>query len=297
MMKIDELLSMEHWLSDVHTHVSKSAPDLLPILNIYQSEAQFGRRYIDTDLAGLAKGAEVLEVGAGSLLLSCQLVREGFRVTALEPLGEGFSHFNRLRKLVLERAESLECVPHILDVCAEDISSESSFDYAFSINVMEHVNDVYAVIARVGASLKPGACYRFTCPNYLFPYEPHFNIPTLFSKKLTESFFRQKIFQKKELLDPAGVWRSLNWITVRKLKKIVNKLPSLRIEFNKLFLVSTLERIGTDKEFALRRSVLMKSLILWMVRLRLHRLAGFLPAMIQPVIDCTVIRVVQVEVI
>lgn len=285
-----EFPPMESWLADVRNHVLESAPGMLPILGVYEGEARFGRRYIATDLNGLTKGATVLEVGAGSLLLSCQLVREGFKVVALEPVGEGFSHFQRLRELILEKAEALGCVPQLLDQCAEELSIKDCFDYAFSINVMEHVGDVKTVIANIGASLRPAASYRFTCPNYLFPYEPHFNIPTFFSKKITEKIFKNKISSGNGLPDPKGTWKSLNWITVLKVGKIVNRLPELKITFNRFFLVSTLARIGSDKEFALRRSIAVRVFILVLIKLRMHHLAGFIPVAVQPVIDCALTR-------
>ena len=79
--------SIEWWLADVRAHFVEAAPDLLPLFEIYAAEAAFGRLYIAADVERLEYGAKVLEVGAGSLLLSCQLAREGFFVTALEPLG------------------------------------------------------------------------------------------------------------------------------------------------------------------------------------------------------------------
>lgn len=290
MTEIHELPTMESWMADVHKHVLECAPGMLPILKIYQEEARFGRRYIAADLSRLTKGATVLEVGAGSLLLSCQLVREGFKVTALEPVGDGFSHFSILRELILERAETFGCAPQMLNQCAEELSIKSHFDYAFSINVMEHVSDVKAVITNIGASLRPKASYRFTCPNYIFPYEPHFNLPTFFSKKITEKIFKNKILRESKLPDPIGTWRSLNWITALQVGKIARQLPEFEIEFNRQFLVSTLERIGSDKEFALRRSGWMRMFILGLLKLRMHHMAGLVPVALQPVIDCALTR-------
>lgn len=290
MSEIIELPPIESWLADVRKHVFRSSPDMLPILDVYEAEARFGRRYIAADIARLFKGARVLEVGAGSFLLSCQLAREGFKVVALEPMGDGFSHFEYLRELILERAEILGCVPQIVNQQAEDFSIKSYFDYAFSINVMEHVSDVKAVIVNIGDSLRPAASYRFTCPNYLFPYEPHFNIPTFFSKKITGKIFKNKILKGNGLPDPSGTWKSLNWITVWQVGKIVNRLHGLKVVFNRLFLVSTLERIGSDKEFASRRSRGLRIFIQVLIKLRMHHLAMFMPITLQPVIDCSLTR-------
>lgn len=281
---------IEYWLADVRKHVLKSDLNMLPILNMYEGEARFGRKFIASDLSRIAKGSAVLEVGSGSLLLSCQLVREGFRVTALDPVSSGFSHFERIRKLILERAKALDCMPQMLNQAAEELSQEDCFDYAFSINVMEHINDLKAAITNIGLSLRPAASYRFTCPNYLFPYEPHFNIPTLFSKKITGKVFRNKICNKLGFPDPNGLWRSLNWITVPQIRKIVNQIPGLSIQFNRLFLISTLERIVSDNEFASRRPGWTRILILWLLKLRLLGLAGLIPVAVQPVIDCTLTR-------
>jgi SAM-dependent methyltransferase len=282
--------TIESWLSDVHQYVSDKAPDMLEILNIYEGESRFGRQHINADLVRLEKGAKVLEVGAGSLLLSCQLMREGFNVVALEPLGHGFTHFERLRKLILERAKMLDCAPEVLNQYAEDLSIKDYFDYAFSINVMEHVNDVRTVIENVGASLQHSAGYRFTCPNYFFPYEPHFNIPILLNKSTTEKIFRRAIITNSKLPDPIGTWKSLNWITTWQVCKILKQIPELKIHLNRMFVVTTLERIVSDREFALRRSKSVRIFILALINIRLHLLARFVPIFFHPVIDCILIK-------
>ena len=287
---VHDIVSIESWLADVREYVSTKAPEVLPLLDVYLGEARFGRQYVASDLTKLSRGASVLEVGAGSLLLSCQLVREGFRVTALEPICGGFSHFERLRELVLFRAELLGCLPKILDITVERLSENSCFDYAFSINVMEHVENVALSISRVVSSLKLGASYRFTCPNYLFPYEPHFNIPTLFSKRFTERIFGNKILLEKNIPDPEGTWKSLNWINVIQINRIVKYLPELKITFNRRHLVDTFARIAFDNNFAMRRSKWLRVVVLLMVWLRLHYLVWCVPAMIQPIIDCVVKR-------
>jgi SAM-dependent methyltransferase len=288
--------SIEWWLADVRASFIEKAPLLLPLFDTYSAEAVFGRRFIALDLEHLQPGARVLEVGAGSLLLSCQLVREGFDVTGLEPIASGFSHFEQMRQMVQERAFALGCNPRVIDLTAEDLSEHNCFDYAFSVNVMEHVDDVARVLASVGRSLVVGASYRFTCPNYLFPYEPHFNIPTLFSKRLTEIMLSKKIFDSKDMLDPAGTWKSLNWIGVGQVQRISKKLPWLRVTFNRLFLVSTLERICSDKDFANRRSPIVRKLLTLFVQLRLHLLLGHMPVMLQPIIDCRMDKISDQEI-
>lgn len=287
---------IEHWLDSVRSSFTEAAPELLALFDTYAAEAKFGRRYINSDLGRLRPGGTILEVGAGSLLLSCQLAREGFDVTALEPVGDGFSHFDQMRQLVLVAAHSQGCCPKILDQPAEALDAVDRFEYAFSVNVMEHVNDVSSVLEKVGASLAVGASYRFTCPNYLFPYEPHFNLPTLFSKQLTEQILGRKIFYSRRVSDPVGTWKSLNWINVIRIKRVVRRLSGIKVTFNRSMLASTLERVALDEEFAGRRSPAMRKLILMVVRLRIHLLLHLIPAAMQPIIDCRIEKIAELEV-
>lgn len=279
---------IENWLALIRLRFAEAAPRLLPLFDVYAAEAIFGRQYISTDLMALPVGAKVLEVGAGSFLLSLQLVREGFDVTALEPTGEGFSHFSEMRKIILEEGVARGLQPLILDIPVEQLDFDGSFDYAYSVNVMEHVEDVEKALSNIAKGLTVGACYRFTCPNYLFPYEPHFNIPTLFSKKLTERLLGWKIFGSQSMPDPVGTWKSLNWINVIQVGWIVRKQPELNPKFNRSMLVTTLERIATDSVFAARRSPLIRTLILLLLRLQAHKLFGLLPASLQPIMDCRI---------
>lgn len=286
----EPLSSFDEWLGQVRSRFTEAAPDLLRLFDTYSAEAVFGRLFIAGDLAGLQAGARVLEVGAGSLLLSCQLVREGFEVTALEPIGGGFSHFDRMRTIVLEQARAANCCPQTLNLPAEALSDVSRYNYAFSVNVMEHVDDVGVVLANVGRSLVQGAKYRFTCPNYIFPYEPHFDIPTLFSKKLTEKVLGNRILHSKRVADAAGTWQSLNWINVIQVERHVRGMHGFTVVFNRSGLVEALERTLSDPNFASRRSPFMRGLLVALVRIRVHKVFRHVPALLQPTMDCSVER-------
>lgn len=289
-MLIDRQLMMafESFLGDIRKAIEDNAPELLSLFDIYAAEALFGRRYIDSDLRDLPSGAKILEVGAGALLLSCQLAREGFQVSALEPIGDGFSHFDKMRQIVLKEACLKGGLPTVINQYAETLEVNNFFDYAFSVNVMEHVNNVECVLEKVVMSLKAGSKYRFTCANYIFPYEPHFNIPTLFSKSLTEKLFYKKIFNSQKVPDPIGTWSSLNWINVLKVKQSIRRISLAKVIFNNKIFVAAAERVLTDQEFSARRSTFVRNSLLCMVRLRLHYLFGFVPALFLPLMDCTI---------
>lgn len=130
---------LESLISDLRKRVLETAPDLLPMFNIYSGEARFGESVILQDVKQLSSGSRILEIGAGILLLSCHLQREGYAVTAVEPFGIGFSHFDRLREIVMDFAREKGFAPSLYAIPAEDLEFISEFDFAFSINVMEHV--------------------------------------------------------------------------------------------------------------------------------------------------------------
>ena len=248
-------------------------------------EARFARAWLDEDLRQLPKAAPILEVGGGVFLLACQLAREGFSVTTIEPTGDGFGSFEELGAVVLALAARDGAGPTIARCRAEEFESAIRYVLAFSVNVMEHVDAPDQAIARVSAALSAGGSYRFLCPNYLFPYEPHFNIPTAGGKALTERLMRGRIAGNIRMDDPAGVWKSLNWITVPQVRRIARSEGSLETRFRTSTLAWMLERALSDDQFAKRRARWMVAAIGMMRRLGLLRLASFIPAMFQPVMD------------
>lgn len=277
---------MEDWLATVRSRFVVYAPDLLPLFDTYAGEARFGRHYINTDIEKLSPGTKLLEVGAGAMLVSCQLVLEGFEVCALEPIGTGFSHFDRMRNLVLETAQSIGGLPEIVNQSAESLNAHEQFAYAFSINVMEHVADVGVTLQRVHASLINGGTYHFICPNYLFPYEPHFNMPTVFHKGLTGILFHRRIISYKNFPDPLGVWNSLNWINVLKVIRLARRMDNAQISFNRKISAKLFSRIMTDEDFAKRHSGMVKHLSLAFANVRAYQLLEFIPVFMQPLMDC-----------
>lgn len=270
------------YLARLRTAVKSAQPALLPLFETMAAEATFAREWLAADLAALPSGASILEVGGGTFILSCLLAEEGFAVTSIEPVGDGFGEFPALAQIVLDTAFAK---PAIARVRGEDFISETQFDFAFSVNVMEHVDDPQTVISRVMAALTPGAHYRFFCPNYLFPYEPHFNMPTLWSKEITQFVFHERI-RRHPMSDPIGTWGSLNWITVPKVKHIVHRL-GLVARFDTAIFSQQLERVRHDAGFATRRGKYLSRTIRHFTGLGLHRTLNLLPASCLPTMDVT----------
>lgn len=278
-------MSVEAFLAALRTNVGAKAPHLLPLFDVMAGEARFTRAWLDEDLKRLPAAAPILEVGGGVLILACQLAREGFSITSIEPTGLGFGAFEELGSAVLAFAARDGDPPKIVRCRAEDFTGDTCVALAFSMNVMEHVDAPDAVIARVSAVLLPGASYRFVCPNYLFPYEPHFNIPTFGSKALTWRLMRRRIEEHAGMDDPVNAWRSLNWITVPQVRRMAANDESLLVSFCTQTMAWMLERAVSDAGFARRRSAWIVIAVSALRRLRLLRFVALVPPMFQPIMD------------
>jgi len=233
-------------------------------------------------------GGVVLEIGAGLFLLACQLRREGVAIVALEPVGSGFDHFSHMQQLVLEYAAANGITFPILRCGAEELGDLDRYALVYSINVMEHVHDVKTVLEKTCAALAPEGYYHFVCPNYSFPYEPHFNIPTLFSKNMTWSAMKRKIKPSLLIPDAAGMWASLNWITVSKVKGIGREFLSRQPVFDNSILVTYINRALHDPLFQARRPGGLSALLKLMRMTGIFSLIRYIPPQMLPVMDCTV---------
>jgi len=280
--------SFETYLAALRANLAEREPELLAEFDIYAGEAQFGRQWLHAELQQLAPGSIILEVGAGMFLLACQLQREGFAVTALEPVGSGFAHFHRLQQLVLEYAKQHQVIPEIFPYPAEELTQENRFVFAYSLNVMEHVTDVQKVLERVSAALRRGSRYRFVCPNYAFPFETHFRVPIIINKNITLMIFKNTILHTPNLVDPQAGWDSLNWITVTKIRCICKKLR-ISASFNPTILNFYVDRALKEPSFCARHPFIHR-LICAMRMVGLLQMVRFITMQWTPVIDCTITK-------
>jgi SAM-dependent methyltransferase len=276
---------VDEFLAPVREHLDAEAPRLRPLFDVMAEEAKFARWWLDDDLKRLPETAPILEVGGGVFLLAYELAREGFAITVIEPTGVGFGAFDELGEIVLSLAARDGVMPRVVRCKAEEFRSDTQFQFAFSVNVMEHIAAPDVAIERVSASLLSGGSYRFLCPNYVFPYEPHFNIPTFGSKSVTECLLRRRIQASTRVFDPIGVWKSLNWITVPQVRRMAAADASLAVAFQRRTLASMLERAVGNVEFAKRRAPWMVTAVKALRAAGLLRFASLVPATCQPIMD------------
>ena len=234
-------------------------PETLHASKTYLNEAKWGWLIIAPEVNLLPVDSTVLEVGAGSQALTAQVASQNLRVTALEPSSVGFSIMKTLGEKVFELANDAGIHYNIVDTTGEQFEQVEEFDFAFSINVMEHVGDINSVLDNVVSSLKVGGKYQFICPNYRFPFEPHFNVPTLVNKRLTDLLIRRTAIKHSKAIDPEGLWSSLNWISIPHIKRWAKNTENVSVEFSNRALEMYAARSRSDAIFIERHKFISKA--------------------------------------
>jgi len=238
------------------------------VLNTYINEARVSFRLIEHDIA---VGHRVLEVGSGLCLLSFFLHREGFNIVALEPALGGFELFDVAKNVIADHfSESdlpiLECTAQALD----DVE-HGQFDLIFSNNVLEHIPEWEQALAAMRGVLTTNGYMLHACPNYTFPYEPHYGVPV----------FRHFPQLSKRLFLPAdadeGIWHSLNFITCTQVKRFCAR-HRLRCSFSPGLLYRAMLRLESDPLFRERHQGVVAAMAVFALRSGLARILRLMPA-------------------
>jgi 2-polyprenyl-3-methyl-5-hydroxy-6-metoxy-1,4-benzoquinol methylase len=204
----------------------------------------------------------ILEVGAGYGLASICFTMMGFSVTALEPGDTGFedyigtsSAFAQVCEVKIDHIESGAEIANFID--------KPKYDLIISNNVLEHIHELDKAINNLSFALKSDGLMVHSCPNYVFPYEPHFGIPLLpFFPSLTRYLLPKKI-------STSDVWASLNFITSFKIKNTFRK-EGLYVAFRRGTMCAGISRLRDEEIFAARHRLLQRffsvNLIFWIAR-------------------------------
>ena len=252
-----------------------------PNAESYIAEADFGYTKILPEVSQLPPGSSVLEVGAGAGILLSRLALDFPEISfqGLEPMGDGFDYIPSFHTLTntLPNAE-------ILSIGYEDSQASKKYDLIFLVNVFEHLPDWRDFLERMKGMLAPGGTCILLCPNYSFPYEPHFQLPILAGKSLTYAVMKKKIGAFEEENRCSGLWNSLNFVKYSQVRKQAKRL-NLDVKFEKAILEELILRFDTDAEFARRQRFLklpvkiLKKLGLVPLLMRNRMLERFLPYM------------------
>lgn len=257
-------------------------------LRTYVGEADFFSELLAPDIASLQPDDSVVEVGSGIGLLAMDLSVAGHLVIAFEPESAGFGQMRMMRDLVLQHwqgpAPDVTWVDDYLTK-ADERATRHAPSYAYAINVIEHVPDMARFISDVLSILTPGGRFRFICPNYALPYEPHFEIPTLFSKRATYGVLRKRILSAP-MADPQGLWDELSWPTVGSLQAILRAM-GVRHAFSSQATRAYLSRPLQDKSFTERKGRAVGAVFQLAAR-TMPPVIKHLPVGVLPIIDCTI---------
>jgi SAM-dependent methyltransferase len=179
-----------------------------PMYDRFVNEARFGLSRVLRVLPSFAAiSLDILEVGAGSCILSAYLASRGLQVTAVEPLGPEFDFFSDLQRRALEFCRRQAIPVKLVRATGEKMDLPGQFDVAFTINALEHMRDPLRTIDNMYKSLKPGGVVLVHCPNYTIPFDSHFNIFLVTrSKRINGWLYRSKISRYSE------VWDELNFV-------------------------------------------------------------------------------------
>jgi 2-polyprenyl-3-methyl-5-hydroxy-6-metoxy-1,4-benzoquinol methylase len=256
--------------------IALEKPELIDLFLTYQNEAIAARIFLDSSLIELDSGAEILEVGGGILALAVQLASEGFKVTTVEPVGAGFSGIPYIMSIFSKIAKTENVTFDLMESPIEDCVFDHKFDFIFSINVMEHLKDPYVGLVGIVNKLKVGCCYRFLCPNYDFPYEPHFG-KWLVSRS-DRAFFLPRKRANSTLISEdeiQGLYSSLNFLTLKKIKQSL-KYTQIQLSANHNSLYEVMNRSIHDSGLKTRHRALSK-VVRALFLLKLHYLAQRMP--------------------
>ena len=197
----------------------------------------------------LDKNKKILEVGGGIHLLT-SFLHQDYDITSIEP--GGFTGFtDELRNKILDQ--------HKLKVhttTLENFTTDTKFDFIFSMNVLEHTDDIKQHIISCKNLLKDEHSLLFIqCPNYTFPFEPHFY-------KWFFPFFPSFTFAKlrrKKLIKELGKDRYENILNYLNFDCTFFKIKKLNVPIKFIHpLRDIFDRIDQDSVF---RERLLKNLL------------------------------------
>jgi hypothetical protein len=107
------------------------------------------------------------------------------------------------------------------------------------------------------------------CPNYVVPYEPHFALP------LVPVIPRGTALLKPSLRS-SDLWRSLNFVTYRRIKRCAEK-SDLNVEFAPGMMLRAFERLDKDPAYRKRQRGLVTVIFGILRSLGALRAIGIMP--------------------
>tara|TARA_Y100000389_G_scaffold161261_1_gene163647 strand:+ start:419 stop:1264 length:846 start_codon:yes stop_codon:yes gene_type:complete len=198
----------------------------------------------------LSADKKILEVGGGIHLLT-SFLNEEFNITSIEPAGFA-AYADELRNQILSKNKL-----NVYTTTLEDFDTNEKFDFIFSMNVLEHTEDINAHLQSCLRLLKDkNSLIYIQCPNYTFPFESHFYkwfIPFL-------PKFTFKCLRKKSLIKQLGKEKYNNILNFLNFNCTYFKIKRLNLPITFIHpLKDIFDRLDSDLEF--RKRLFNNSLI------------------------------------
>lgn len=249
----------------------------------FVNEARFGlSRVLPILSAYNAESLDVIEVGAGTCILSAYLASKGIRQTALEPLGPEFDFFTDLQGRVLRYCTSKGIPLQLVRKKGEDLDFVDRFDVAYTINALEHMPDPLLTIDNMYRSLKSGGSLLAHCPNYTIPFEVHFNIFLVtLSKPLNRWLYQSKISEYPK------VWDELNFIRYADMRRHL-KHNGWNFAFRKSVMRDLIDRLMNDPIFSSRMPPFVRAIGTVLKTTHLDSMLGLIPPYFQTPMEAVI---------
>lgn len=185
---------------------------------------------------------KILEIGFGTgiLLKEFSKIFTEKSFYGLDPHERGFNNYEKISKKISNNNL------FIIHEKLETFSPKENYDLIFSFNVFEHLEDQKIYIKKIDNLLNKDGKSIILCPNYDFPYEPHFIIPIILNKKITYKFFKKKIINHEKTTGENGLWDGLNFCSKKKIKKFLSQ-NNYQFKFDHGIKDRLLKRIDNDK--------------------------------------------------
>tara|TARA_B110000881_G_C18574577_1_gene517722 strand:- start:267 stop:1097 length:831 start_codon:yes stop_codon:yes gene_type:complete len=194
----------------------------------------------------------VLEIGSGTGILLNELQNNfpNINFKGVDPNVSGFHNYKKIFDKIKINNNKLEVVNKSLD----NFATDEKYDFIFSINVFEHVKNQFDYIDKTVNLLNESGRNVIICPNYDFPYEPHFVLPIIINKKITHSLFKSVIKKHELKTKEYGLWTELNLTGKKTIEKYLKKN---HISYNLDYSIKEriLQRVSGDKIFKKRQGV------------------------------------------
>ena len=247
-----------------------------PMYDRFVNEARFGLSRVLPILPSFAAASvEVLEIGAGSCMLSAYLASKRLHVTALEPLGPEFDFFSDLQRRVLEFCRRKGIELKLVRATGEQLDLPGRFDVAFTINALEHMRDPLLTIDNMYDSLKPSGIALVHCPNYTIPFDVHFNVLLVTrSKLINEWLYRSRLSRYPK------VWDELNFVRYIDVYRHLVKRRA-NFSFDHSVMRDLAVRLMDDPIFAERMPAIVRAIGAMLRHTRLLHALSYVPPRFQ----------------